>query len=232
MNPAAPSGGADRASRRVSARFSDLSLAAQIRATALRLFAELGVGGTSMRTIAAEVGVSLGAVVHHFPSKHDLEVAVQRDVTEQILDAVHGAGVGLDVVEQLRARRQAWLELLTRSPEIGAYLSRILTARNEGSVELAKVLVEGIRAEHAELLEQGVVRRLDDPEAGMVLYFSIVHASVFLQPFLTSVFGMTGSDTEVLERLQRCELDLLTRPLFLTGPDAPAVRKGSRRTAP
>lgn len=167
-----------------------------------------------MRTIAAAVGVSVGAIAYHFPAKRDLEAAVQRDVTEQILEAVHGVGEGLPLLDRLWARRRAWHQLLNRTPEINAYLGRVLTAGNEASIELAGLLAEGIRSEQAELAREGVVRPLDDPQAGLALYFALVNAFVFMQPFLGPVFQIEGSPAEVLERLQRAEVDLLTQPLY------------------
>jgi AcrR family transcriptional regulator len=55
--------------------FEDLTARARIRDAALRLFAERGVGGATIRDIAATAGVSLGLVRHHFGSKDELRAA-------------------------------------------------------------------------------------------------------------------------------------------------------------
>ncbi|BBZ43264.1 TetR/AcrR family transcriptional regulator [Mycobacterium parmense] len=52
----------------------------RIRATALRLFAEQGTAATSLRTIAAAAGVSVGLVQHHFSTKAGLIQAVDDHV--------------------------------------------------------------------------------------------------------------------------------------------------------
>ena len=49
---------------------------ARIIAAALELFAEHGVGGTSLQMIADEVGVTKAAVYHQFPTKDEIVVAV------------------------------------------------------------------------------------------------------------------------------------------------------------
>ncbi|MFC6081980.1 TetR/AcrR family transcriptional regulator [Sphaerisporangium aureirubrum] len=53
----------------------DLTARARIRDAALRLFADRGIDGASIRDIAAEAGVSSGLVRHHFGSKEALRDA-------------------------------------------------------------------------------------------------------------------------------------------------------------
>jgi AcrR family transcriptional regulator len=52
--------------------FEDLTARARIRDAALRLFAERGIDGATIRDIAKEAGVSPGLVRHHFGSKEAL----------------------------------------------------------------------------------------------------------------------------------------------------------------
>jgi TetR/AcrR family transcriptional regulator len=59
---------------RVDAEPNDVRTRALAAAT--RLFADRGFDGTSVQLIADEVGVSKPAVLHHFPSKEDLRLAV------------------------------------------------------------------------------------------------------------------------------------------------------------
>ena len=53
----------------------DLTARARIRDAALRLFAERGLDGTTIRDIAKEAGVSGGLIRHHFGSKDGLRSA-------------------------------------------------------------------------------------------------------------------------------------------------------------
>ena len=48
----------------------------RIIATALEYFGQQGYHGTSMREIARETGLSQAGLLHHFPSKADLLIAV------------------------------------------------------------------------------------------------------------------------------------------------------------
>jgi AcrR family transcriptional regulator len=54
------------------AAFEDLTARARIRDAAIRLFAERGIDGTTVRDIAQEAGVSPGLLRHHFGSKEAL----------------------------------------------------------------------------------------------------------------------------------------------------------------
>jgi TetR/AcrR family transcriptional regulator, cholesterol catabolism regulator len=58
---------------------------------AARLFGSKGYENTSMRDIAAVVGILPGSLYHHFPSKEDLFVAVYSFAVAQSLDAVETA---------------------------------------------------------------------------------------------------------------------------------------------
>ncbi|MEU4240222.1 TetR/AcrR family transcriptional regulator [Actinoplanes sp. NPDC026619] len=60
---------------------------AQLHDTALRLFARDGVEGTSLQTIADEMGVTKAAVYYHYRSKDDLVLSVLAPMFEE-LDAV------------------------------------------------------------------------------------------------------------------------------------------------
>ena len=55
--------------------FEDLTARARIRDAAIRLFAERGIDGTTVRDIAKEAGVSPGLLRHHFGSKEALREA-------------------------------------------------------------------------------------------------------------------------------------------------------------
>ena len=80
---------------------SDVTAKARIRDTALWLFAQHGVAGTSLRAVAKEAGVSPGLVVHHFGGKDGLCRAVDEAVVQRIelaLSEVPIEGSGADIV--------------------------------------------------------------------------------------------------------------------------------------
>ncbi len=78
--------------------------ARDIRAAALRLFAEHGYAAVSMRQIAREVGVQAGALYLYTPDKQSLLVELMRDHLEALLAAWDTARPQTqDPTERLRA---------------------------------------------------------------------------------------------------------------------------------
>ena len=63
----------------------DLTARARIRDAALRLFAERGMDGATIRDIARAAGVSAGLVRHHFGSKDGLRAACDSYALDQIM---------------------------------------------------------------------------------------------------------------------------------------------------
>jgi TetR/AcrR family transcriptional regulator, regulator of cefoperazone and chloramphenicol sensitivity len=63
----------------------DLTARARIRDAALRLFAERGMDGATIRDIARAAGVSAGLVRHHFGSKDGLRAACDSHALDQIM---------------------------------------------------------------------------------------------------------------------------------------------------
>ena len=98
---------------------------------ALKLFAEHGVGGTSLQMIAEEIGVTKAAVYHQYRTKVEIVRAVaeaELDRLETVLDeaeaeAAGGAALGPDAVVarivDLAVERRRQVSTLLNDPVIG-----------------------------------------------------------------------------------------------------------------
>jgi len=82
-------------------------------AAAIRLFAERGFQGTSIRNIADELGLSVSNIYHYFGNKEGLWLAILehsvKDLPRKLLEAVESAGD--DPVERFRSLLAAHLKL-------------------------------------------------------------------------------------------------------------------------
>lgn len=131
----------------------------------LRLVAERGIEGATIRGLAEAAGVSIGAVQHHFATKDELLLAAFRrtgtDLTER---AERAAGKALTARGAIRG---ILLELLpldeqrTAEARVGlAFAARAMTAP-----PLAAVLTADLDALRAGLAEAYAAARVPDPSA-------------------------------------------------------------------
>ncbi len=83
---------------RASAKVVDLRRPADTRDRVLQvaqaLFAERGYRGTSLRDIAKKIGIKAPSLLHHFPSKQQLYLAVLDRMFESIEDAANAVAWG------------------------------------------------------------------------------------------------------------------------------------------
>ncbi|GAB4188989.1 MAG: TetR/AcrR family transcriptional regulator [Thalassobaculales bacterium] len=91
---------------------------------AARLFASKGFEATSMRDIAAAVGMMPGSLYYHFPSKDELFVAVHGAGIAGISEAVLGALEGVsDPWKRLEAAAAAHLRALVEGGDLSAVVT-------------------------------------------------------------------------------------------------------------
>jgi AcrR family transcriptional regulator len=86
---------------------------------ALRQIAARGIGGWSLREVAAAIGVSHAAPYHHFRSRDELVAAVAADGID-LMDALMAERqrrAGADLLEQLLAIGMAYVEFAVERPD-------------------------------------------------------------------------------------------------------------------
>ena len=87
-----------------------LPMEARILQTAVDLFGEHGIDGTSLQMIADALGVTKGAVYYHYKTKHNIVRAVYADALDEVEAAVSEA----EVVESVASRAPALEVLIPR----------------------------------------------------------------------------------------------------------------------
>ncbi|MFC4618479.1 TetR/AcrR family transcriptional regulator [Camelliibacillus cellulosilyticus] len=80
------------------------SVKSNIIAAALKAFGEKGYQNVHVKTLAKEVGVTTGAIYHHFESKINLYRIVREEIERRIVDRMEGAAALFnDSVTAMRA---------------------------------------------------------------------------------------------------------------------------------
>lgn len=135
----------------------------QIVEATLRCFVKLGYFHTTTPAIAAEAGLSRGAMLHHFPSRMDVVRAAVQHLHAKRLVAFRAAVDGLpEGVSRAHAALRAHWEQL-RHPLYGVFIELYVAARTDP--ELADVLgpadaafVRELRATAMEVVPEWRVR--------------------------------------------------------------------------
>lgn len=127
---------------------------AAILRTALDLFREHGVAGTSMDTLARQAGVSTATLYRHFRSKEALFEAV----TEASLARLEAAlpGGAQDPEARLRALARAYAELLCEAETRG--YTRLLISEAGRNPTLADVFYTAMKLRLSDIFAEAVTR--------------------------------------------------------------------------
>jgi AcrR family transcriptional regulator len=183
----------------------------RILAAAITKFAEDGLAGTSLKTIADEAGVTQGLIVHHFGSKEGLRKACDDHVLGKIREQLRIAadqGTQLDVLEAFRRRQKQHAAALP-------YLARALA---DGAPSVA-ALVDELAEEIIRSMEQNVANGVYVPteyprERALVLLIWSLGA-VTLHEHVRRLLGadLTGEPAALLPYL-RGATEMLTDGLF------------------
>lgn len=95
----------------------------RIVTAARRTFARRGYDATTNREIAADVGITTGAVYHYFESKADLYVAVYAETQRTVYDAFEaGLAAAGSLVERLVAILDVSARLAEIEPALGGFI--------------------------------------------------------------------------------------------------------------
>lgn len=154
----------------------DLSTKARIRDAAIRRFAQDGLQA-SLRTIAADAGVSPGLIMHHFGSSAGLRAACNEHVLAQVrsdrselLGAQGGPGAMLTQLAQVEGY----------APLIG-YVLRCLQAGGALTAELVESLVADAVGYLEDGVRAGTIRPSRDPAARARVLTEMALGALLLQ---------------------------------------------------
>lgn len=107
------------ARRKFTRQLADDRRSALIEAT-LRSLTQDGHDGLSVRSIAAQAGVSIGLINHHFPNKDELIAAAYRHFHRSLLDSNRAAVAAAG--DSPRARMRAFFEAAFSRPNLDPHV--------------------------------------------------------------------------------------------------------------
>lgn len=189
----------------------DLTARARIRDAAIVAFAHAGFDAVSMRTIAADAGVSPALIVHHFGDKAALRTACDDYVVSIFTDEKHEL-VGGPTGDRIRA---ALNDLDRYGPYID-YLARMLT----GGSPAADHLFDSMLAATGDMLDEqraaGLLEPMSDPTMTALLLTMLGLGHVVMRGQITRALGEDQLSPAGLLRATLPTMELLTHGIYAT----------------
>jgi len=190
----------------------------------MKLFAERGYAGVTVRQIASAAGVSPALVIHHYGSKERLRAVLEERVAgfvESMLAELarvqeEGASTGL---------AQLFADRLEREPDLAGYVRRLLCDGGPSGAALFERLYQATRAGLRDLEQAGVVRRSGDEQVRDAFLLSNDLAMLLLRPLISQVTGIDPLTRDGLVRWSAEVFDVYSAGIFMAaapaGPEGP-----------
>jgi AcrR family transcriptional regulator len=182
----------------------------KILLSALRLFADNGFDGVSVRTIAEQAGVSFGLVWKCFGPKEALRAAVDEYVVNA-LDKVNQHSISRQEPSLMQAIAVEDPTLVVQHAVELRYLRRALLEYGPASAQMFSRYFEAERSFFQSLKEKGEIRADIDMDMLVMTSIYIGLGPLLLEPYFKETFGADILDTAIHDRRKRFVFDLLKR---------------------
>lgn len=174
----------------------DLTAKARIRNAAMDLYAQYGADRVSLRAVAAEAGVTLGLVQHHFKTKAGLHAAVDQLIVDFFAHAVASVPAEGSTAQVAAARDAAVRTMLAENPAVVNYVRRAVLEPNDARFELLESLVDLTRREITALRDAGVAST-DRPESAQIVTVLVRQlGELLLAPLVDAVWERVAAPGE------------------------------------
>ncbi|OMC41738.1 TetR family transcriptional regulator [Mycobacterium sp. GA-1841] len=136
-------------------RAEDLTAKARVRNIALDLYSKHGADRISLRAVAAEAGVTLGLVQHHYKTKAGLRDAVDQLVVDYFATALAEVPEADHPTDLADARDQAVRRMLQANQAVVDYVRRAVLDPSGENLHLVDALVNLTEREVGRLRNAG-----------------------------------------------------------------------------
>lgn len=186
---------------------------ATLLATARKAFGEQGYADASMDDLTAQVGLTRGALYHHFGDKQGLLAAVVEQIDAEVDERLKAITAhAQDPWQGFRSRCQAYLEMALE-PEIQRIVLRDARAVLGGaSPESQRHCIDSMQRLLAHLIDLGVVAEAHPQALASLVYGSLAEAAFWIAD---------GDDGDARLAQSGVALELLLRGLRCSAPTSP-----------
>jgi len=183
---------------------------------AMRMFADKGYDGITVRDISAAANVSVGLINHHFGSKEGLREAVDKYFIDQFEEVLFeqrpSAATVEEGLEMSVEFTENWIDRHIEDWDLSkAYMRRALLEGSDWGAGLFERFYQVVRTSMDRMDAEGLIRadvdRLWLPL--LVLYMEL--GTLLLEPYVERVLGKSGFERQLWRRRHRSYIDLLLR---------------------
>lgn len=189
----------------------DLTARARIRDAAIAAFGRDGFDSVSLRTIAADAGVSAALIVHHFGDKSALRAICDDYVVSIFTDENHEL-IDAPTADRIRTA----LHDIDRYGPYLDYLARMLVDGSPAADRLFDSILVGTRSVLDEQRDAGLLEPMSDPEMTALVVALMGLAPVVMRTQITRALGQDQLSPAGLLRATLPMMELLTHGIYST----------------
>jgi len=185
------------------------------------LFAERGYRGTSLRDIAKRIGIKAPSLLHHFPSKQQLYIAVLEKMFENLEDAANAVAWGRESRQDRmrRAVRDA-IDFIAGHPDFVRLMWKEMADESGVGRQVLKRRLPPLFSIAVNFIfdgqREGEFRPEVDPRHFMWSLNSITIGYFTTAAMIKRLWNMNLLGPAMIERRKREVIDMVERTLFTT----------------
>ena len=190
------------------------------------LFAERGYRGTSLRDIAKRIGIKAPSLLHHFPSKQQLYLAVLDKMFESLEDAANALAWGQGSRQERMRRAVAdTIDFIAERPDFVRILWKEMADESGVGRQVLKRRLPPLFSTAVNFIfrgqREGEFRPEVDPLHFMWSLNSITIGYFTTAAMIRRLWSMNLLEPAMIERRKREVIDMVERTLFISaGPEA------------
>ena len=200
----------------------------RVLAVAQALFAEHGYRGTSLRDIAKRIGIKAPSLLHHFPSKQQLYLAVLDKMFESLEDAANALAWGRESrQERMRQAVGDAIDFIASHPNFVRIMWKEMADESGVGRQVLKRRLPPLFSTAVNFIfrgqRDGEFRAEVDPLHFMWSLNSITIGYFTTAAMIRRLWNMNLLEPAMIERRKREVIDMVERTLFTADSKAPAA---------